>query len=171
MDTSTTVEQLPDWLTALPPEDPVRYPRTKEHLAVQKMTYETLFERVIEGVEGGETVTAIVKADPRNIDLGNFLGWIRRNPERLARFEDAKQNGTIVLEEKMVAIAIGADSMDDTQRAKLQVDTIKWIMQVWNRKRYGAEKDQTSNNPFANGVTIVIGDVQPKQIGNTYDNG
>jgi len=143
MDTST--ETLPEWLTALPPDD-YRFPVTKEHRELEQITFECVFERVIEGVEAGETVTSVIKAYPVPVDMGKFMRWVRKDSTRSELFEDAKQNGMLIMEDKLVGIADGEEnSMEDVQRSKLRADTYKWIMQAWNRKRYGDKQqiDQT----------------------------
>lgn len=167
METETT---LPDWLTSLPPTDDMlpRYPITKDQRELEQMTFLALFERVVEGLEAGNPVSRIVRDDPRQVDLGRFMGWIRRDSTRQSRFDEAKINGMLVLEDKLLEIAEGADSVEDVTRSKLKVDTIKFIMQSWNKRRYGQEKE--TSHAFTGGINIVIGEVQTPQLtGTTYD--
>jgi hypothetical protein len=86
------------------------------------------------------------------------MAWVRRDSERFKRFEDAKRNGMMILEDKLLEIADGEDSTEDVQRSKLRADTIKFIMQSWD-KRYKPNEKETSNG-FSGGVTIVIGEVE-----------
>ena len=152
-------ENLPDWLVDTSAPDPLpRYPTTKEARELQESTFLSMFERVIEGVEVGVTVTSIVRDDPRQIDLAKFMSWVRRDPERMKRFEEAKENGMLLLEDKLMEVADGTDSAEDVQRSKLRADTLRWIMQSWNRRRYGRDDDKSPS--FSGGVTVVIGNVE-----------
>lgn len=139
-----------------------RYPVTKEHRAAQEIVFESLFERVIEGLEAGITPSETLRLDPRGVDRGRFFSWMRRDSEREKRFDKAKEVGTLVMEDMMME-RINSDSLEDVQRTKLAIDTLKWLMQVNNRKRYRVEKE--APNSFADGgVTIVIGDVQTGRV-------
>ncbi len=155
-----TTTRIPDWLTCLPEDDPVpRYPRTKDEREVERIAFESVFERVIEGLEAGETPSKTIRSDPRSIDIGRFMGWVRRDPVKLKRFEEAKENGMLILEDRLMEIAEGAESMEDVQRSKFRADTIKWVMQSWARKRYGND-NSVQSSPFSGGVTVVIGEVK-----------
>lgn len=129
-----TMTDIPSWL--MPVEDP-RYPRSKEHREVEEINFACVFERILEGLEEGKLITHMVKQYPVPIDMGKLLRWVRKDPERFQRFEEAKQNGMIVKEEELLSIAQGETGLEDVQRSKLQVDSIKWVMQAWDRKRYG----------------------------------
>lgn len=154
--------ELPDWLeVADEAKDLPKYPRSKDDREIQESTFNAVFERVIEGVEAGRLATHIVREDPRNIDFSRFMSWVRRNPERLKRFEAAKENGMMIIEDMLIDIAAGDPDKppEDVQRSKLRVDTLWKIMQAWNRKRYGND-NSNAGSQFAGGVTIVIGEVQ-----------
>ncbi len=150
--------ELPDWLKV---EDD-RYPVSPDRREIQRILFESIFERVLEGVEAGITPTETIKSDPRDINRGKFFNWVNSNPERKERLRAAKEIGTLVMED-MLMERINGESLEDVQRSKLAVDTLKWLMQVNNRKRYGAEKE--TGNTFADGgITIVIGDVQTGRV-------
>lgn len=152
--------EIPHWLKPMDLND--AYPVTKDHREIQRIAFESVFERVIEGVEAGIPPSQTLKEDPRNIDKGKFYSWMNRDPDRKKRFDDAKVIGALVMED-MLLERINGDSLEDVQRAKLAVDTLKWLMQVNNRKRYGADKENTTS--FADGgITIVIGDVQTGRV-------
>jgi hypothetical protein len=129
---------LPDWLTALPTVDPLpKYPRTPEHIELELMVFESIFETVLERMVEGDAPKPIVDADPRGISFGRFMRWVKKDPKRWERYEEAQEIGTETVVEEMCAIADAADSLEDIQRSKLRVDTRKWIVQARNRKRYG----------------------------------
>lgn len=85
------------------------------------------------------------------------MRWIRADPERLARFREAQEIGTELIEDEMIAIADAENSLEDVARSKLRIDTRKDVLGFRNRKRYS--KDVIPSNPFSGGITINIGDV------------
>jgi len=135
-------EKIPPWLeqTTFTLESTPRFPVTLEHLEVERITFASIFERIIEGLEQGKTLTAVLDNDPRTIDRNRLLRWIRKDKERLARFEEAKEHGTLFMEDELLEIADGADSTEDVQRSRLRSDNRKYIMERWNPKRYGARQ-------------------------------
>ncbi len=155
------MDTLPDWLR--PTDEQLliqdqKFPMTKDHKELRRILYESVFERVVECLEAGNPVSRTLREDPREIDVGQFMAWVRRDAERFKRFEEAKRNGMLILEDKLLEIADGEESTEDVQRSKLRADTIKFIMQSWD-KRYKTDNKETGNQ-FAGGVTIVIGEVE-----------
>lgn len=159
---TTTTETLPDWLTIHPPgEDKVpRFPRTKDDRELQDLVFSSVFELVLDALEGGESASMVVRRDPRKIDLGRFMAWVRKDTERQKRFDAAEQNGTRIIEDALVDIAQGDPNSppEDVQRSKLRIDTLWKVLQVRNRKRYGADAEKA--NQFSGGITVVIGSVE-----------
>ncbi len=132
-DTSST--QLPSWLAPLSSHDQ-KFPRSPDHLAIQRITYESIFERALEEVEAGGTIFALIKNDPRGIDYGKFMKWMNLDPERKKRFREAKTNGALAMEDRLLEVAAGKDGLEDVNRSKLIVDTMWKMMQVNDRDRY-----------------------------------
>lgn len=156
MDTTT---EIPAWLLPIDEGLP-RYPSTKLEREIEQLVFEALFERVLDQLVEGKAVKNFVESDPRQVSFGRFMRWVRKDPNRKSRYDEAQLIGTEVLAEEMKEIADGTDSPEDVNRSKLRVDTRWRLMQANNREKYGAEKT-TVSSPFANGVTIVIGDVKP----------
>jgi hypothetical protein len=146
MDTMTELD-LPDWLTA-PVDELPKFPRTKVEREVEHLTFEALFERVLEGITEGRSAKGIVEDDPRNITYGRFYQWIRKDPERLRRYEEAQEASAEILLEEMQQIADGeGDIPEDVQRSNLRINVRKFRVQAYNRKRYGDKQvvDVTNN--------------------------
>lgn len=154
MDSITEV--LPDWLRTADTPLP-KFPSTKEHRELREVVFDSIFERVLEALEAGEPASRTIKSDPRQIDVGQFMAWVRRDTERFQKFQEAKQNGMLILEDKLIEIAEGAESTEDVQRSKLRADTIKWVMQSWD-KRYKSDSKNDSNQ-FGGVINITISDV------------
>ena len=150
-----SIMELPAWL--VPVQHDQKFPRTKDHKEITRITYEALFERVVENMEVGVTASSTVKNDPRNVDLGNFMGWVRKDPERLSRFEEAKKNGMLILGDRLLEIVEDTESMEDVQRTKLRVDTLKWVMQSWDKRYRTSEKSDMAQSGQ---VTVVISQVE-----------
>jgi hypothetical protein len=163
-------EELPKWLTAhmtqvahvvenqvdLDP-DP-RFPMTADARKVRTHNLECLFERVLDVVCEGGILRDAVENDHNGFTAGEVLRWIRSNPERLERYREAQKINAELMSDETIKIADG-DGLEDVQRSKLRIETRRSAIVVNNRERYGNET--TSANPFAGGVTIVIGEVTP----------
>lgn len=121
---------LPAWLA--PVGDPV---------ALREEQYARIFERVLEWVENGDTVTDFFAQEQRDIDVRAFRKWVNRSQDRVRRMHEAKKLGCEALEDKIIRIAEGNDLSDfDVERAKLKTANTRWLMTVWNRDRYGESK-------------------------------
>lgn len=140
------MDTLPDWLS--PPTDELpKFPRTREHRELEKLTFEAMFERVLDGIVEGQSAKSIVENDPRGIQYGRFYQWIKRDPERLARYEDAQEASAEVLMEESQQIADGDPNLppEEVQRSILRINVRKFRIQSYNRKRYG-DKQQVDLN-------------------------
>lgn len=145
------MEMLPDWLR--PTDDEVldiKYPVTPSHREIQRITFESLFERALEQVMEGKSVKSLVESDPRGVTYGQFMRWVRSNPERSKAMDEAEEIGTDVTADELKEISDG-DGLEDVQRSTLRVNTRKWLMQTRNKKKYGAEKETGSG-----GITVVV---------------
>lgn len=164
---------LPDWLSLAPtPRQQTsnpKYPRTKEELAIEQMTFEAVFEKVLDVIVEGQGVREFLRTDTRRVDYGRFLRWIREDKERLARYEEAQEIGTEAILETMDEIAAGTHSMEDIERSKLRLAQYKFKVQAWNKRRYGTDKETPT--PFGSGgITINISAVDvPTTIGNVIE--
>jgi hypothetical protein len=68
------------------------------------------------------------------------------NKHGLAINEDAAQAiGAQAVERDILAIADAKDSIEDVNRSTLRINTRKWLLGVWNRKRFGDVKQIEQN--------------------------
>ena len=132
---------LPHWLSAEDVEDPLS---SKRHMKVMRINYKHIFERVIEDIYRGKSLRALIEGDYRDISYEDFMRWVKVNPERRRRFEEAQEMRTEFLAAEILSIADGADvvegSPDNVNRDKLRIETRKWVMGAHNRKKYGETK-------------------------------
>lgn len=119
-----------------------------------EMTCRSLFERVLDNLADGITVAETLRDDIREISYGSLLRWIHENPDRKQLYEAARKIGTEVMANEIVNIADGknpdgSETLEDVSRSTLRINTRKFIMQSWNRDRYG-EKRQIDQNVNVN---------------------
>ena len=133
----TADPQLPSWLSCPDPKPPRLSKSAKELLTLE---YEQIFERVIEDIYRGKSLQSLIADDYRLISYEDFLRWIKRDPTRHERFKEAQESRTEFIAGEILEIADAEDSIEDVQRSKLKIDTRKWLMGAWNKKRYGEVK-------------------------------
>ena len=171
---------LPPWLSSFDPKDQnsvvttlEKYPRTKAHLEIEKITFESVFETILDEIVEGRGASTYIKADPRNVNYGRFMKWIQADKDRRMRYEEAQEIATEAILEKMDEIAAGTESPEDIERSKLRLAQYKFKVQAWNKRRYGGEKEVAQ--PFGvGGVTINITAVESpytteKLVGNVIE--
>ena len=144
--TDTDAPTLPDWLapttidSSSTPTNALVFTRTTHELELTRQAFPAFFERALEWIAGGDTLTDLIREDYREIDKGAFNRWIHSNRDRLRRWEEAKRIGCESVEDRLIQIADGSLALEDVQRSSLRVNTLKWLLGVWDRKRYGEVK-------------------------------
>jgi len=122
-------------------------PQLHRPLATDSQYTEWTWEHILERISCGETLASICR-DENMPDEGRFRRWVFADPQRKQRYYDARLIGADKIEDSMLAIADAEDDpMEDVQRSKLRIDSRKWLLGVWNRKRYAETKqiDVTHN--------------------------
>ena len=119
---------------------------SSERRELLEMMYDNFFVSVLERVANGEPLSQIVREDPRCFDIANFRSWVHRDPKRKSQYYDARAIGAESVEDELISIADASDSpMEDVQRSTLRIGTRKWLLGVWDRKRYGETKQLDIN--------------------------
>lgn len=176
---TTSQASVPDWLNATPTaittplvaQAPAERTRlTKELL---NATFESMFERVLGELVNGRTLKDVISTDARGIDYRAFWAWVKRDPQRMERYKEAKELRTEWWAGRIVEIAEADDSLEDVARSKLKIDTYKWLMGADNRKTYGESKQIEVNQSIsiiaaleqANSRLLpMVDEVEPLQI-------
>lgn len=169
IDTVTPPCLLPEWLTAYPPSAPLfpKYPTTKEQREIQELTFTGLFETALDYVIEGKSLRQLIEGDPRKITLGRFMSWVRKDTERMKRYEEAQLIGTEVIADDLRSISDGTDNnMEDVARSTLRINTRKFLMQSHHKDRYGEKK-----NDNATSIQVVVCRDGIIPSGSTYENG
>lgn len=133
--------ELPAWLSSVeetPTPSPLAVSRDSKAAII--LQFEAVFPRILDMMSGGSTFAAAVRDLPIELDTGAFMRWIKRDPQRHEAYKEAQEICTEAWAGKALEYAEGADSLEDVQRSKLKVDTLKWLISSYNRRRYGDVK-------------------------------
>lgn len=161
------MENVPEWLNPQPQSqsNAVTLDQSKAVAALEIQTWEIAFETVLEKLAAGQTFDSICLEYHLELQPARFRSWIFRNPRRKEAYMTAKAIGAEAVEDELIRIADGlrADgtaTMDDVPRSQLKIATRKWLLQVWNRKRYGESKhiEQTTTNTMTVDVRTMSTD-------------
>ena len=116
-------------------------------------TAEKLCEKLAQGI----SLRTACKADDMP-DCSTVFSWMRKFPEFHKRYEEAKQESSDAMSEDIMEIA--DDETKDVQRARLQVDTRKWLMAKMKPKKYGEKVDMTTNGKDMPTPILMLAHVQ-----------
>lgn len=125
---------------------------------MQELTFDNLFERLLDETVEGKTIEEVVEVDNRGVALAPFLRWIKMDKKRNERWREAKALWAEVAVNKLSRIGSGADSMNDHNRDKLHVDMLLKQASFYDPKEFGAMQNQpthSGNQP----IVINIGTV------------
>lgn len=155
---------LPEWLSGAPREPVAPSPEGKALLFTQ---FETITPRLLELVCEGYTLNNAVKELPIKIDAGAYIRWLRKQPRLYEMYKEAKEIRTEAWAGEIIRHAEGKDedgneTLADTARSRLIVDTFKWLMQADNRKQYGDTKTIEMNTTIS--ITAALAEAQGRVI-------
>ncbi len=84
-------------------------------------------DRILDQISAGKSLTAVCKAKGMPAPC-TIYRWVQAIPAFAARFEMAKEERAHMLADEILAIADApAETNEQVQRARLRVDTRKWI--------------------------------------------
>ncbi len=109
------------------------------------------FESVLETLAEGRSLDEFCRTYHTQLSAARFRTWIYRDRNRRNAYLAAKAVGAEAVEDELIRIsdgvlADGSASTDDVSRSQLRINTRKWLLQVWNRKRYGDVKTVESHS-------------------------
>lgn len=144
------MDALPSWIaspsappatqaTTTPVPTPTPDPHSRTSLTLR--TFEVIFPSVLERLAEGYTLDRIFQEDHRGLSAGAFMRWLKKDRERMALYDEAKELRTECWASRIVAIAEAHDNpLEDVARSKLKIDTYKYLMGADNRRTYGDTK-------------------------------
>ncbi len=92
-------------------------------------------------LRNGKSLTVFCR--DRSIDPGTLRRWIHDDSERLNLYREAQALGAELIEDQIMDISDGTDPQipngipNDIQRDALRVKARQYLLEVWNRDRYG----------------------------------
>jgi len=138
-------------------------PRQKGSLTeLEEMQFEILFERALEMVMAGNALSEMFKDDIRGFSSSRFLKWIHTDRTRQSRYYEAQSIGAELVADQMITIADAENSLEDINRSKLRIDTRKFLIGVWNRKRFGEVKQVELNTSIS--ITDALAEARGRVI-------
>ena len=162
-----TTNSLDDYVPLTPEQ------RAAQH-ALEQQTFEIAFESFLEKVSNGEPLEQSIREYHTTIDPARFRSWVYRDTARKQAYMVAKAIGADAVEDELLRIADGLDpsgnpSPNDVARSTLMITTRRWLLGVWNRKRYGdikhIEQTTTSRMDVSNMTTDELKRMLLKEMG------
>lgn len=115
------------------------------------------------------TILAELGKTSDTVGVTTIYKWLRDNPEFAKDYERAKGEQADFLAEEIIEIA-DDDSLDvgftdegkpfvkgeNIQRARLRIDSRKWIASKLKPKKYGDKIDHTLGNPDGSNLTLEV---------------
>lgn len=148
-------------------------PATPEGRQLEIQTWNIAFESVLESLAGGLPFDVACREYHQPLSITRFRSWIFANEKRRNAYHMAKAIGAETVEDDLIRISDGLNpdgspSMNDVARSNLQISTRKWLLQVWNRKRYGdvkhIEQHTTANLTATTVHTLSSEDLQRRLL-------
>jgi hypothetical protein len=140
----------PDWLAPPPSSTVVPNDRTKAVRELEVQTWTIAFETILERMSEGTPFDTIcreysVPPNTQSLSPARLRTWIFANEKRRNAYLAAKAIGAEAVEDDLLRIADGlrpdgTASLDDVPRSQLRIKARQWLLQVWNRDRYGDTK-------------------------------
>ena len=160
---NTSMDTLPNWLepesASTASTNPITtYPSSRMDISLRDLTYENFFEGALNRIALGHSLVDISQDDPRSIDTVEFMKWMRKDKERKQRFHEAQEIAAELLVAQTISIAAGENSLEDTNRSTLRVNTNFKVAAFYAPKRFGAERGLPAASG-GGGITINIGTV------------
>lgn len=143
LENTSSAPEMPDWLVtpdADLPDLPKNRQATPTNREIMYMQFEYMFDHVLEQLAGGKTIKQTLDRDPRGYESAAYIDWIKKDPMRTSRYENAQLLFAEQLGAEIIEISDAEDSAEDVQRSKLRIDSRKWLMGVYNKRRYGDTK-------------------------------
>lgn len=101
-----------------------------------------LADKICEELALGKSLRTVCAGEDMP-SMQTVFSWFRTKPEFLEQYARAKQESSDYMAEELIDIS-DTENMEDVQRARLRIDTRKWLMAKMKPKRYGDQIDVTS---------------------------
>jgi len=142
---------LPEWLQTRPPSSRLSPVVTQLEQQLLDITFTNIFTYVLEQLMECRSLSVILREDPRVLDYGKFLKWVMKDEERKMQYYEAQAVASEIMAGTLIDIADADDTIEDVHRSTLRINTRKYLMGIYNKKRFGETKQLEQN------ITIDIG--------------
>lgn len=123
---------------------------TKDQIEVEERQFGFIFVSIIDRIAEGIPLTKALQSDQRQFDYARLLRWIHKDLKRKALYQEAQEIGSEMMAAEIVEIADGENNpLEDVQRSQLRINTRKFLLASWNRKRYGESKQIEMNQSIS----------------------
>ena len=104
-------------------------------------------DEICDLIAQGYSLRRVRETLPSCPDLKTVFAWFRTQPEFLQQYTRAKEDAADLLVDQMLHLADTVDDMNPNavNKARLQVDTRKWIAMKLKPKKYGDRVDLTTD--------------------------
>lgn len=128
---------LPEWLSPpRPPPAPLSPALIQERSSLRAAQMDAVFVHLIDRISEGETIKDILRSDPRGVTYREMMVWIRIDPDRRNKYEDAIKIRAEGIIDEVIKIADAVDSLEDVARSKTRIDTRLKIAGFDNKERF-----------------------------------
>ncbi len=153
---------------------------TKPNLGGRPQIYtKELADRVCHELAMGKSLRTVCKAEDMPA-ISTIFTWFRTQEGFTEQYEKAKQEATDALAEEILDISDESSNdykeevrpdgstytkvnQENIQRARLRVDTRKWLMAKMKPKKYGDKVDVTSGGETIKGNNIIFSNFKDEQ--------
>ena len=111
----------------------------------EEQTFAAVFDDILEHVESGQPLKSFAEMRPLEFNYRRCISWIMRDETRKNRYYEAQEIGAEIVSHQILGIADASDSLEDVARSTLRINSRKWLMGVWSRKRFGDIKQVDQN--------------------------
>lgn len=110
---------------------------------------EWIWETVLSELSAGRSLRSICAQDHMP-DEARLRSWIFADESRKSRYYDARAIGADKIEDEILTIADGGEDAhglpEEVQRSQLRINARFKLLAVWNRNRYGEQKQVDVNH-------------------------
>jgi len=142
-------------------------------MAYSKDEIKTLFDTIIERIEEGNSLRAILRGDNNMPSRSLFFKWIHSDDVKQNRYACAcEARADVIFDDifdisdnvgdDIIILPDGREVVDNAviARDRLRVDARKWALSKMNPKKYG---DKVENNNINTNINIDLNEEQKKE--------
>lgn len=128
------------------------------------MFSESLADSICAMLAEGKSLRTITKNNPDTPSIATIFNWFKQYPQFLEQYTRAKSEAADAMVDELLDLA---DNVDDyspaaVHKARLQIDTRKWVASKLKPKVYGDKLDVTSDGEKVVPIIAVVPPTPPR---------